>query len=71
MISQSNQAISPGCDDRIIVIIIMIIITINVIIIISNHDSHQAISPGGEDRIDYGMDGSLTIFDVEKRHEGR
>ena len=31
----------------------------------------EEISPGGEDRIDYGMDGSLTIFDVEKRHEGR
>ena len=28
----------------------------------------EAISPGGEDRIDYGMDGSLSIFDVETRH---
>ena len=26
---------------------------------------------GVEDRIDFGYDGSLTIFNVQKRHEGR
>ena len=30
----------------------------------------ERISPGGEDRIDYGMDGSITIFDVKTRHQG-
>ena len=30
-----------------------------------------AISPSGEDRIDYGMDGSLTLYGVQKRHEGK
>ena len=31
----------------------------------------QPIEVGGEDIIDFGMDGSITIFNVQKRHEGQ
>lgn len=30
----------------------------------------KSIQVGGEDMIDFGMDGSITIFNVQKRHEG-
>ena len=38
--------------------------------IVWTKDDHS-LQVGVEDRIDFGYDGSLTIFNVQKRHEGR
>ena len=32
--------------------------------------NNKSIEVGGEDMVDFGMDGSITIFNVQKRHEG-
>jgi hypothetical protein len=32
--------------------------------------NNRSIEVGGEDMVDFGMDGSITIFNVQKRHEG-
>ena len=32
--------------------------------------NNKSIEVGGEDMVDFGMDGSITIFNMQKRHEG-